>query len=91
MAKQLFIFYTIKKFGAVVFATAMVSRSIMSVLLSIVLFNHAITLIGGFGMAISFGGLIWKVYLKYDKSRKKKLKNKHKQVPSEINMTPVKK
>lgn len=86
---QLFIFYTIKKFGAVVFATAMVSRSIISVLLSIALFNHTITAVGAFGMAISFGGLICKVYLKYDKSQKKKLQ-KQKASP-EINMTSMKK
>jgi len=61
---QLFIFYTIKKFGAVVFATAMTTRSIMSVILSIILFNHPITGIGCFGMFISFSGLIWKVQIK---------------------------
>merc|ERR550534_3164189 len=69
---QLFIFYTIKKFGAVVFATAMTSRSILSVLISISIFGHTITPIGAFGLCISFSGLIWKVWLKRAKSLKKK-------------------
>jgi adenosine 3'-phospho 5'-phosphosulfate transporter B2 len=69
---QLFIFYTIKKFGAVVFATAMTSRSILSVLISISIFGHTITPIGAFGLCISFSGLIWKVWLKRQKTLKKK-------------------
>merc|ERR1719373_439897 len=71
---QLFIFYTIKKFGAVIFATAMTSRNIFSVLISIFLYNHKITPVGGLGMAISFGGLIWKVVLKKQKVDRKKAK-----------------
>merc|ERR550517_318593 len=71
---QLFIFYTINKFGAVIFATAMTSRNIFSVLISIFLYNHPITPIGGLGMAISFGGLIWKVVLKKQKVDAKKAK-----------------
>lgn len=73
---QLFIFYTIKKFGAVIFATAMTSRNIFSVLISIVLFDHPVTPVGALGMAISFGGLIWKVYLKHQASQRKKLLKK---------------
>merc|ERR1719476_55535 len=71
---QLFIFYTINKFGAVIFATAMTSRNIFSVLISIFLYNHPITPIGGLGMAISFGGLIWKVVLKKKATDAKKAK-----------------
>merc|ERR1719474_270473 len=69
---QLFIFYTINKFGAVIFATAMTSRNIFSVLISIFLYNHPITPIGGLGMAISFGGLIWKVWIKKQATDRKR-------------------
>jgi len=50
----------------------MTSRSILSVLISIIIFGHTITPIGAFGLCISFSGLIWKVWLKRAKSLKKK-------------------
>jgi len=66
------IFITIKKFGAVMFVTAMTARMIMSVLLSIFIFNHKIAFYGGVGLTISFLGLTTKVYLKYLASEKKR-------------------
>jgi len=69
---QMFIFYTIEKFGAVVFAVAMTTRLICSVLLSIVAFHHKINPIGGVGMAITFLALAWRVKMKRDSSLAKK-------------------
>lgn len=68
---QLFIFYTIGQFGAVVFAVAMTTRLICSVMLSIVVFNHRINPIGGLGMALTFLALAWRVKMRRDASRKK--------------------
>jgi len=68
---QLFIFYTIGQFGAVVFAVAMTTRLICSVLLSIVAFNHRINPIGGLGMAFTFFALAWRVKMRRDASRRK--------------------
>jgi len=68
---QLFIFYTIGQFGAVVFAVAMTTRLICSVLLSIVVFNHRINPIGGLGMALTFCALAWRVKMRRDASKKK--------------------
>jgi len=69
---QLFIFYTISNFGAVVFAVAMTTRLICSVLLSIVAFHHRINPMGGVGMTITFFALAWRVKMKRDSSLAKK-------------------
>jgi len=71
---QLFIFYTIKRFGAVVFAVAMTTRLIMSVLLSIVIFSHPINAMGFFGMFITFVALIVRVDMKRRAAKKKTTK-----------------
>jgi len=68
---QLFIFYTIGQFGAVVFAVAMTIRLICSVLLSIVAFQHRINPIGGLGMAFTFFALVWRVKMRRDASKRK--------------------
>merc|ERR1719334_2476867 len=69
---QLFIFYTIKRFGAVVFAVAMTTRLILSVLLSIVMFSHPINGMAFFGMFITFCALIGRVWMKKQAAAKKK-------------------
>jgi len=68
---QLFIFYTIGQFGAVVFAVAMTTRLICSVLLSIVVFHHRINPIGGLGMTLTFLALAWRVKMRRDVSKRK--------------------
>ncbi len=66
---QLFIYYTIENFGAVIFVSIMTSRQLLSIVLSILLFGHPITIIGGIGLGLTFTGL----YLKLGSSRPKKL------------------
>jgi len=68
---QLFIFYTIGQFGAVVFAVAMTIRLICSVLLSIIAFNHRINPIGGLGMTFTFFALVWRVKMRRDAVKRK--------------------
>ncbi|KAM9840032.1 adenosine 3'-phospho 5'-phosphosulfate transporter 1 [Aulostomus maculatus] len=59
---QLFIFYTINQFGAAVFTIIMTLRQAIAILLSCFLYGHAVTVIGGFGVAIVFFALFLRVY-----------------------------
>ncbi|XP_013870928.1 adenosine 3'-phospho 5'-phosphosulfate transporter 1 [Austrofundulus limnaeus] len=65
---QLFIFYTIGQFGAAVFTIIMTLRQAIAILLSCFLYGHAITVVGGFGVAVVFLALFLRVYAR---SRKK--------------------
>lgn len=49
---QLFIFYTIKNFGAVVFAIIMTTRVLISIAFSVFLYGHKVTATGFFGLVI---------------------------------------
>ncbi|XP_013999485.1 adenosine 3'-phospho 5'-phosphosulfate transporter 1 isoform X1 [Salmo salar] len=59
---QLFIFYTIAQFGAAVFTIIMTLRQAIAILLSCFLYGHAVTMVGGFGMAVVFLALFLRVY-----------------------------
>lgn len=59
---QLFIFYTINQFGAAVFTIIMTLRQAIAILLSCFLYGHAVTVMGGFGIAIVFLALFLRVY-----------------------------
>ena len=54
---QLLIFYTIRQFGAVVFAIIMTFRVLFSIIASCVLYNHPITFTGATGMIIVVGAV----------------------------------
>ena len=64
MFGQLCILYTIREFGALLFATIMTTRQLLSILLSCVLFLHPLTAQQWFGTALVFGSLYCQVYLK---------------------------
>ena len=49
---KLFIFYTIKNFGAVVFATIMTARVLISIALSVTLYKHKVTSTGFVGLVV---------------------------------------
>lgn len=51
---QLFIFYTIKEFGPVVFTIMMTTRQIFSLIISCLLFSHPLHLLGGIGASLVF-------------------------------------
>ncbi|XP_047430266.1 adenosine 3'-phospho 5'-phosphosulfate transporter 1 [Mugil cephalus] len=59
---QLFIFYTINQFGAAVFTIIMTLRQAIAILLSCFLYGHAVTMVGGFGVAVVFLALFLRVY-----------------------------
>ena len=66
---QLFIFYTIKRFGPVVFATIQTVRQFLSVVLSILFFAHPINLMMGCGIAIVFLSLGAEVFHQWRRKR----------------------
>merc|ERR1712060_1010014 len=59
---QLFILTTIKRFGALLFATVMTTRQFISILLSAFLYFHPITLGQWGGTALVFGSLYYQAY-----------------------------
>lgn len=66
---QLFIFFTIKEFGALVFATINTVRTMLSVILSFVIFGHALNAGEAAGIATVFGALFLQVGLKWTRKQ----------------------
>jgi adenosine 3'-phospho 5'-phosphosulfate transporter B2 len=58
---QLFIFYTIKTFGAVVFSIIMTIRILFSTILSCLVYSHNITELGLLGIAIVVGAVSYRI------------------------------
>ena len=58
---QLMIFYTIKNFGAVVFALIMAVRVIMSIAMSCYLYGHKVSGNGFLGLGLVVGALLYRV------------------------------
>ncbi|XP_072266125.1 adenosine 3'-phospho 5'-phosphosulfate transporter 1 isoform X2 [Pyxicephalus adspersus] len=67
---QLFIFYTINKFGAAVFTIIMTLRQALAILLSCLLYGHPVTAIGSVGVAVVFLALFLRVYARSRMKRK---------------------
>ncbi|XP_012275577.1 adenosine 3'-phospho 5'-phosphosulfate transporter 1 [Orussus abietinus] len=61
-AGQLYIFYTISKFGPVTFVIIMTIRQGLSILLSCVIYQHQITVLGGFGVVLVFFSVFLRIY-----------------------------
>lgn len=74
---SLFIFFTIAKFGAVVFTIIMTLRQALAILLSCLIYNHDISPLGVFGVCIVFLAIFVRVYGSY---RLKKLRRQHEQL-----------
>lgn len=58
---QIFIFYTVKHFGAVVFSIIMSMRILMSTVLSCLVYSHPITELGFLGMLIVFCAMGYRI------------------------------
>ncbi|XP_053568722.1 adenosine 3'-phospho 5'-phosphosulfate transporter 1 [Bombina bombina] len=67
---QLFIFYTINKFGAAVFTIIMTLRQALAILLSCLLYGHPVSAVGGVGIAVVFLALFLRVYARGRMKRK---------------------
>nr|AKN21644.1 slc35b-4 [Schmidtea mediterranea] len=59
---QVFIFFTIQKFGAVVFIIIMTMRQAIAILLSCIIYGHSVHLLGVFGIFIIFLALFLRIY-----------------------------
>ena len=68
---QSFIFYTIANFDPLVLSTVTTTRKIFSVLLSIFLKGHALSLTGWSGIALACGGILSELQAKMGGSSKK--------------------
>lgn len=66
---QLCIFYTIKNFGAVVFALIMTTRVLISIALSVFLYGHKVTSTGFFGLVVVTAAVCYRI--------KRKMEGKH--------------
>jgi adenosine 3'-phospho 5'-phosphosulfate transporter B2 len=58
---QLFIFYTIKNFGAVVFTLIMTTRILLSIALSCFLYGHEVSGMGFLGLMAVFGAVLYRI------------------------------
>ena len=58
---QLFIFYTIKNFGAVVFTLIMTTRIILSIALSCFMYGHSVTGTGFLGLMLVVGAVLYRI------------------------------
>lgn len=54
---QVFIYLTLEHFGSLVLVTTTVTRKMISMLLSVVMFNHKLTAMQWFGVSMVFGGI----------------------------------
>jgi adenosine 3'-phospho 5'-phosphosulfate transporter B2 len=61
---QLFIYYTIQKFGAVVFSIIMASRILFSVVLSCIVYDHHVSDLGYLGILVVFGAIGYRIQRK---------------------------
>lgn len=68
---QLFIFYTISKYGPLVFATIQTVRQLLSIVLSILFFAHPINAMESLGIAIVFVALTAQICQKYQANKAK--------------------
>ncbi|KZC06414.1 PREDICTED: adenosine 3'-phospho 5'-phosphosulfate transporter 1-like [Dufourea novaeangliae] len=59
---QLYIFYTISKFGPVTFVIIMTIRQCLAILLSCLIYRHLITVVGIIGILLVFGSVFLRIY-----------------------------
>lgn len=62
---QLFIFYTIKEFGPIVFTIIMTTRQLFSITISCILFDHVISWVSNLGAALVFSVIFYQIRRKY--------------------------
>jgi solute carrier family 35 (adenosine 3'-phospho 5'-phosphosulfate transporter), member B2 len=62
---QLFIFYTIKEFGPIVFTVIMTTRQMFSICISAMVFKHDISMLASLGAGLVFAVLFYQIRRKY--------------------------
>lgn len=73
---QVFIFYTLEKYGSMILVTVTVTRKMFSMLLSVVWFNHTLTSGQWLGVLAVFGGIGAEAYIKFLENKNKSRKDK---------------
>lgn len=73
---QMFIFYTIKEFGPIIFTIMMTTRQMFSIVLSAIIFGHVISPSAALGALLVFGVLFYQIQKKYNAQREKKKQSK---------------
>lgn len=68
---QLFIFHTLERYGSIVLVTVTVTRKMVSMLLSVIWFNHTLTHGQWVGVLTVFVGISAEAYMKYREKKKK--------------------
>lgn len=63
---QLFIFYTIKSYGPVIFTIIMTCRQMLSMVISCLWFGHTLGELSTLGALVVFGTLGYRIYRKFD-------------------------
>lgn len=58
---QLFIFYTIKNFGAVVFTLIMTTRILLSIAVSVFTYGHQVTGVGFLGLVLVLAAILYRI------------------------------
>lgn len=58
---QLFIFYTIKNFGAVIFTIIMTTRILLSIAISCFIYGHKVTSVGFLGLNLVVGAILYRI------------------------------
>lgn len=67
---QLFIYYTISEFGAVVFTIIMTTRSALAIILSCIIYGHPVNGQGAFGLFVAFSSLGLRIWYKMQMKKK---------------------
>lgn len=77
---QLFIFTVIQEFGSLLWVTISITRKLVTIIVSVVMFNHSISSGQWWGVALVFGGMTLEVAMSYvskgNKSGEKKSEGK---------------
>lgn len=68
---QVFVFIILEKFDSLILITATVTRKMISMILSVVLFGHHLNITQWFGVALVFGGIAYEALVKFAQGKKK--------------------
>jgi solute carrier family 35 (UDP-galactose transporter), member B1 len=69
-AGQVFIFAVMQEFGSLTWVTLSITRKLVTIIVSVVMFNHAIGPAQWGGVAMVFGGMMLEVYMSYQEADK---------------------
>lgn len=69
---QVFIFIILERFDSIVLITATVTRKMLSMMLSVVLFGHHLNINQWIGVVLVFGGIGFEAFAKFQQKRKPK-------------------